>query len=212
MPFKATTDINGRVLIDHVYRRVCAVGRLDGVVVSTSVESPEVIGWCKVNEVQHYVGSEEDLLSRHLNAAILFKADAILRITADCLFHDPAMLEQMIGVFLETKGADALINWHRGARSASEGLDAAIVTRRCMAMLDLDKNCPREDWLTFLDYSSRYRVAGLAYPNRVGHELHLSIDTPEDLEMARKMLEILGNDEWGYGKTLEAYEEVTSEV
>lgn len=207
LPRKATMDLNGKVLIHHLYDRLMAVGSLDKVVVSTSVQSPEIIGWCKVNDVPYYAGPEDDLLTRHLGAAEMCKADAILRTTGDQPFHDPAMLDKMIGGFRQARGADALINWHDGQRTISEGLDAEIVNVRVMRELNKDKNCPREDWLTFLDRSPRYRVMGWAYPDRVGHKIHLSVDTPEDLEQAKLMLSWLGEAR-GYIDTLKAYERV----
>src|SRR6185503_1437299 len=93
--------------------RLNAVGGLDGVVVSTSTESPETIGWCKINEVPYHAGSETDLLARHLGAAVKFKADAILRVTADCPFHDPHILDLMAQEFSKAK-ADMVTNWHDG--------------------------------------------------------------------------------------------------
>ena len=208
LPNKALLDLNGLALLEHVRRRLMAVGCLDGVVVSTSVESPNIIDFCQERKWKYWAGSEDDLLSRHLGAAMTYDADAILRVTGDCLFHDPSMLDKMCGAFTQARTADALINWHHGNRTVSEGLDAEIVTVDCMRRLMQDKNCPREDWLTFLDRSPNYNVMGWAYPNRVGHDLHLSIDTPEDLEMARKMLEIIGNDEHRYQVTMSAYRRV----
>ena len=206
LPNKATLPINGKLLIAHVWSRLYSVGQLDFVVVSTSKESPRIIKWCQENEIQYHVGSESDLLSRHIGAAEAFDADAVLRVTADCLFHDPAMLELMITGFLKAK-PEALINWHNGYRTVSEGLDAAIVTTMAMRTLSQSKECPREDWLTHMD--KHYRVMGWAYPERIGHDLHLSIDTQEDLDMAEKMLKIIGNDNWSYKATLEAYRQVT---
>lgn len=175
-------------------------------VVSTSENSSQIIDWCQSGNWKYWAGPEEDLLARHLGAAMTYDADAVLRVTGDCPFHDPSMLEAMVSGFLESKSADALINWHLGNRTYSEGLDAEIVTVACMRKLMQDKNCPREDWMTFLDRSTRYRVMGWAYPERVGQDVHLSIDTPDDLARARAMMSILGDAEWKYPFTLKAWE------
>lgn len=205
LPRKCTALIGDKILLQHIYDRAQMAGSLDGVVVSTSSDSPEIVSYCKLNDIPHYVGSEEDLLSRHLGAALTYKADAILRITGDELFIDPALLDAMAAAFVESK-ADALINWHLEARTISEGLDCAIVTTKAMQKLNQDKHCPREDWISYLDKRvSKYRVMGWAYPERMGHELHLSIDTLEDLERARRMIGVLGN-ETAYEMTLSAWE------
>lgn len=202
---KALADVNGLPVISHVYRRLSAVGMLDGIVVSTSTESPMIVDHCLENGWKYWTGSESNLLARHLGAAMTFDADAILRITCDCIFHDPSMLDKMLGGFIATK-ADALINWHLGNRTVSEGLDAEVISVATMAKLERDRNCPREDWVSHLDRSEKFRVMGWAYPERVGHELHLSLDTEEDLKRTREMMAILGNDEYRYQFTLKAWE------
>lgn len=206
LPRKCTQLIGRKILLQHIYDRANMSGHLDGVVVSTSVDSPEVVSYCKLNDIPHYVGSEDDLLARHLGAAIAYNADAILRITGDELFIDPTILDSMISAFVESK-PDALINWHLEARSISEGLDCAIVTVKAMHKLNQDKHCPREDWLTYMDRrTTKYRVIGWAYNgDRLGHDLHLSIDTPADLERARRMMAMLGG-ETAYEMTLSAFE------
>lgn len=203
LPFKATLDVNGMTILEHIHRRISAVGRVDEVVVSTSTGSEKIIALCQERGWKYWAGDESDLLSRHLGAAMTYDADAALRVTGDELFHDPAMLEPACATFAESKQADAMTNWHRGNRTVSEGLDFEIVRVSCMRKLMQDRNCPREDWLTFLDNSPNYAVMGWAYPTRFGHDLHLSIDTPEDLEMARAMLLQIGNDEWRYEVTLD---------
>ncbi len=209
LPRKCTTDINGKVLIHHIWDRLQAVKGIGGAVVSTSVNSPEIVGWCKINDIPHFVGSEDDLLSRHLAAAVLNDADAILRVTGDELFIDPALLDETIRAFRLYK-CDALINWHHGIRAVSEGLDCAIVPVSVMRKLGEEKNCPREDWLTYLDNNRRFKVSGGPFasisPNN-GVDLHLSVDTPTDLARSRAMLEWLGsNDRYSYNETLQAYE------
>lgn len=212
LPNKSIMDVNGLPIIEHIRNRMCAVGTLDDVVVSTSLNSFEIIDFCKDKNWKFWAGSEDDLLSRHLGAALTYDADAILRCTGDQLFHDPVILEKMVAAFRNSKQSDAIINWHMGRRSISEGLDAEIVTVDAMRKLAQNVNCPREDWMTFLDRSERFRVGGWSYPNRVGHDIHLSIDTPDDLGIARKMMLFLGNDNWKYQNTLAAYKEVTSEA
>lgn len=179
---------------------------LDDVVVSTSENSDEIIDYCGERKWKYWAGSETDLLARHLGAAMTYDADVILRVTGDCPFHDPEILDRMLGGFREMKGADAMGNWFGGKRTLSEGLDAEIVTVKAMRRLAQDKNCPREDWMTYLQLSNRYKVAGWAYPTRAGNNIHLSVDTDDDLERARKIMGIIGNDEYRYAMTLKAWE------
>ena len=48
------------------------------------------------NKIKYYKGSENNVVSRFLNTAKKFKADNIVRVTADCPLVDPKMLDQML--------------------------------------------------------------------------------------------------------------------
>ncbi len=201
-PNKATALIDGLTMLEHLHRRMMAVGGVDGVVVSTSIKSANIIDLCQEKNWKYWAGSEDDLLSRHLGAAMTYDADVILRSTADCVFHDPQIIDAAIGVWKEQRGrADAMLSWHDNYRTFSEGLDFEIVRVDAMRRLMQDPNCPREDWLTFMDRSPKYKVMGFAYQERHGHDLHLSVDTEEDLERAREMMKIVGED-YRYSATL----------
>jgi spore coat polysaccharide biosynthesis protein SpsF (cytidylyltransferase family) len=99
-----------------------------------------------------------------------------------------------------------MTNWGFG-RTVSEGLDAEIYSLELLAELDRDLKCPREDFATYAAQNKLVEAWPLRrdplYP--IGQDIHLSIDTPEDFDRAERMLKILGNDEWRYEKTLEAY-------
>ena len=51
------------------------------------------------NKIKYYKGSENNVVSRFLNTAKKFKADNIVRVTADCPLVDPKMLDQMLHNF-----------------------------------------------------------------------------------------------------------------
>lgn len=217
LPNKSLERVNGLPIIDHIIRRLVSVKGLDGVVVSTSEESPNIIKWCRgrhssIPRIACHVGPESDLLTRHIGAATKWDADAILRVTGDELFHDPAYLSPMVAAFYDegmNLQTDAIINWSSRSpvgRSVSEGLDTAIVSVAAMHRLDADHACPREDWITYMDESVNYHVTCWNYREKRGADIHLSVDTPDDLERARRMVEILGNDNYAYADTLRAYE------
>ena len=55
------------------------------------------------NKINFYLGSEENVLQRYYECASEFKADIIVRITADCPFVDYIILDKMIKLFLKEK-------------------------------------------------------------------------------------------------------------
>lgn len=205
LPSKILKEINGLPLIVHIYRRMLACEQADQVVCSLSIDDEEILSkLCVKYGMYHCYGDEEDLLHRHRRTATRFFADAVVRITSDCLFHDPALIDELILRFKDSWPATrALSNWP--SRKISEGLDAEVWSLELLEQLNQDKKCPREDFATYA--INKGLVAQLWGPYRKsnGSDIHLSIDTPEDFARAEKMMKILGNHEWNYERTLEAY-------
>lgn len=206
LPNKAMLDVNGMPIIEHVYRRSKAIKRVDGVVVSTSVESPEIINWCRMNDVPYYVGSEKDLLSRHLSALLTHDGHAMVRVTADEIFTDPFEIDKHIAEF-KRRDVDLYTNWGMG-RAVSEGLDCAIVTSDAMRRANEISSCPREDWITWMMKDGRFVVSHAPVIPYLAHDIQLSVDTTADLVQAREIMEELGNDDFAYAHTVKAWEKV----
>lgn len=202
LPGKALMDLNGMPVIQHIYRRLLGCRMVDQVVYAAGMSMADKLPYSKII----FYGSEEDLLQRIIGAGDYAGADAVLRITGDCWAHDPRLLDDMIRYFLDgyphTQG---VCNWN--PRTYSEGVDAEIYTMELLNKLDKDPNCPREG---FASYAVAHGLLSSwpIHPGDAYKDVHLSIDTQEDLDLARKILAKIGNDCWAYDKTMEAYYEV----
>lgn len=217
LPGKVLKEINGMPLVVHIYRRLLACKELDSVVISWGTVNRETAE----RELEGTLGkyalyswsspNQNDLIQRHLGASALVMADAFVRITGDCLFHDPSQIDAMVADYRKHYPKyRGLTNWGHG-RIVSEGLDAEIYSTELLAELDRDPKCPREDFATYAasnGYACQWGWTPYVSQYSAVNE-HLSIDTQEDFDRAEKMLKILGNDEWRYEKTLEAYRQVT---
>jgi spore coat polysaccharide biosynthesis protein SpsF len=184
LPGKVLLKLEGKTLLEHVYDRMLMCEEADIVWVAAPVGQTMVPG------LRTFYGSEENLLSRHLEAAMKYDVDAVVRVTADCLFHDPKLIDEGIKTF---NGAfppiHTLSNWTKG-RSWSEGVDYEIYSTRFLRRLEEDEKCPREGFATYCDEKnllSRFFAASYTDGN-----LKLSIDTPQDFERAQYILGKLG--------------------
>src|SRR6185369_10962464 len=67
---------------------------LNAVVVATSDQPADepICSFCLDSGIPCFVGSENDVLDRFYRAAVHFKADPVIRITADCPFVDPSVV------------------------------------------------------------------------------------------------------------------------
>ena len=215
LPGKVVREINGLPLIVHIWRRLLACEEVDQVAVAWGGKADAVPS--VLNEWAMFCAPwwpEEDLLRRHLQAGYQYHADAIVRVTADCLFHDPALIDQLVRSFKnDWPRSRGVSNWPY--RRHSEGVDAEVWSMELLAELDRTKECPREGfaaWVCNDPTRSVYYLMTLGMQGEKNDgEPHLSIDTPEDLALAEKMLAILGKDRFDYAATMEAYNSVMAE-
>lgn len=211
LPGKVLKEINGLPLIVHIYRRMLACKELDEVIIAWGGPSEPIEAVMNKFGISSaiYYQTDEDLISRFGCATFHARASAFLRATSDCLFHDPKLIDELVGAYRMTYPR------YRGIanspqRRVSEGLDAEIFSTELLAELDRTKDCPRESFAQWvIERGKKYKVAQLnvGVLENAGTP-HLSIDTQEDFDRAEKMLKILSNDEWRYEKTLEAYRQV----
>jgi len=66
---------------------------------STNPKDDKIEEFCKFNNIEIVRGSEDNLVSRHLDAVKKFNADAIIRITADCPFVDPGIIDELVELY-----------------------------------------------------------------------------------------------------------------
>lgn len=212
LPGKALMDLNGMPVIQHIYRRLLGCRMVDSVAYATGISGDEdsaLPHWEKARLEGHhfFLSPESDLVGRMLYGGRMLGGSAILRITGDCWAHDPRLLDDMIRFFLDGyPKIQGVCNWN--PRTYSEGVDAEIYTMELLNRLDKDPNCPREG---FASYAVAHGLLA-SWPRHQGDaykDVHLSIDTQEHLDLARRILGKIGNDCWAYDKTMEAYHEVT---
>lgn len=205
---KVLRTFNGLTLIDHLWRRMLACKEADTVMVAWGgdpkpmTESPSPLYFTHVPGLP-----EKKLKERLCLVAQQLQLDAFVRVTADCLFHDPAFIDSMIAYYRacypKVKG---LTTWHP-FRVISEGLDAELYSLELMQEITKTDTYGSESWTVEIAPQLEHFKP---IDRVVGSMAKLSIDTADDAARTEKMLEVLGNDEWRYEKTIEAYKQVTA--
>ena len=102
LPGKVLLPLAGKPVLAHVIERLQSCNSLDGLVLATSIKSEDgaIQQWCSANRVDCFRGSLNDVLDRYYQAATHYKADAIVRITADCPLIDPMIVDEVVEGFL----------------------------------------------------------------------------------------------------------------
>ncbi|OFZ97446.1 MAG: hypothetical protein A3H35_11875 [Betaproteobacteria bacterium RIFCSPLOWO2_02_FULL_62_17] len=102
LPGKVLMPLAGKPVLEHVVSRIRACKTVGNVVIATSTDRTDdaIQAWCETEGISHYRGSLDDVLDRYYQAAMIHKADAVVRITADCPAVDPTIVDDVVKGFL----------------------------------------------------------------------------------------------------------------
>jgi spore coat polysaccharide biosynthesis protein SpsF len=101
LPGKVLMDITGQPMLQHVIERSLLAKSVDQVVLATTSDPADDIleQFCQKQAASCYRGSPADVLDRFYQASLLFQADVIVRLTADCPLLDPELIDLTISAF-----------------------------------------------------------------------------------------------------------------
>jgi spore coat polysaccharide biosynthesis protein SpsF len=193
LPGKVLQDIGGRPMLAWVVERARLARREGEVLVATTTDGADdpIQTWCQSARVPCFRGSAYDVLDRFYQAASAFHAGRIVRLTADCPLIDPQVIDDVVEAMI-ADGADFAANrlpppWHR---TFPIGLDVEVCTFSALERAWKEAREPheREHVMPYL-YSlpGRFRVRILDTVPDFG-DLRWTVDTPEDLEMVRRLV------------------------
>ncbi len=192
LPRKVLKEVLGKSLLEYHVERLLQVTNADEVVVATTTNDTDVpiVELCGKLGVACFRGSEEDVLSRYYGAALEFGADVIVRVTSDCPLIDPAVIDRVIGRFVERQPeVDYVANTLE--RTYPRGMDTEVLTFAALdeAHREATETPDREHVTRFVYmHPERYRMQNVAFESdQSGHRW--TVDTPEDFELIRLMLE-----------------------
>jgi len=131
LPGKVLVDIAGKSMLSRVVERLRMSVTIGQFVVATTVTRADdaVVKECRRLGVHFFQGSEEDVLDRFYQAARQFRADVIVRITADCPLIDPEVTDLVVRKFL-MGGVDYASNSLE--RTYPRGLETEVMTIKAL--------------------------------------------------------------------------------
>ncbi len=131
LPGKILLNLEGKSVLLQVIDRVLKSKKIYQIVVATTTNPNDrkIVDSVKNYhlKVSVFRGSEEDVLDRYYQAAKKFKANVIVRVTADCPLIDWKVLDKAINVFLKDKDLDYASNV-LGKRTYPRGLDVEVLS------------------------------------------------------------------------------------
>jgi len=192
LPGKVMRALLGKPMLWHIVNRLRYVQELHDVVVATS-EAPAdhtIIQFCKDNNIACFAGSENDVLDRFYQAALIHKGDPLLRITGDCPFADPELIDQLIHLYVNGQYDHVGVAAGAGAIYLETGRFPSGLDAECFSFSALARA-----WREAKTKSDREHVTPYIWRNkdkfRCAHlmakanysELRWTVDTEADFEL-----------------------------
>lgn len=190
LPGKVLLPLAGREVLAHILDRLAVCETIDDVIVATSDQlSDDVLAeWCINQRVQVFRGSLDDVLDRYYRCAELVRADAVVRITADCPALDPTIVDEVVRGF---KAGDFDLFYLGG--EFPDGLDCAVFSFSALerAWREATLKSEREHVGPYMvNHPEWFRLGSLE--KFTGMALHRwTLDEPRDLAFLQAVFERL---------------------
>lgn len=200
LPGKMTLPMAGEPVLGVLIDRLKLVPELSGIILATTVNATDDVleGIARGRSADVHRGSEDDVLGRVRGALDQAKADICVEITGDCPLVDPAIVSLLIGEFLATRGQNAYVANTTGPQlGVPHGLDVQVFEADALRAIEQevqDADAREHVSMPFYraDGVARWRPRFVSsFPDKLCHEVWLSLDYAEDYELIRQVHEEL---------------------
>jgi len=182
LPGKVLMPLAGAPMMVRQIERVARSRRIDRLVVATSANPGDDIieKTARREGIDVHRGPLDDVLARFLGALSAYPAETVVRLTADCPFADPQVIDETIETFLES-GAEYASNTPP-TRTFPKGLDVEVMTaaalRKAGGLAASDEEREHVTW-GIHQRPDRFRLAYHSQPAQEG-EIRWTVDRPDD--------------------------------
>jgi spore coat polysaccharide biosynthesis protein SpsF len=207
LPFKIMKPLAGRPMLERVVRRLRRTQTLHEIVVATTTNpaDDDVAEFCSKNDWNFYRGNEHDLCDRYYQAAKLNQADTVVRVTSDCPFIDPVIVDQIVKFYLHHYPQYDYVSNNLPPRTFPIGLDAEIMSFDALAKAwKEDMNPAWREHATPYIYKTpdEFRIGAIRNDIDLS-EARWTVDTPEDFTFASLIYDFFQSDRFSWRDVLE---------
>lgn len=194
LPGKVLMPAAGKPLLLHMIERLSRVTVIDQIIIATTVnpEDDPVAELARQAGVGLYRGSENDVLSRVLDATIHHGTDILVQTTGDCPLIDSEIIGQVIDHYVAA-GCDYVSNTL--TRSYPIGMDTQVYRRSVLEDVATRTQDPvdREHVSAYIyHHPERYSLSNFHAPEALTDpKLRLTLDTSEDYDVIRRVFDAL---------------------
>ena len=211
LPGKVLLDLAGEPMLARVVHRVQRAASLQEVIVATTVQPADdtISQLCAARGWPCARGSQDDVLARYYQAALASQADVVVRITSDCPLIEPDVIDQVVGALLAGQPEVDYASNVQPPRTFPRGLDVEVIRFDALERAWREDVDPawREHVTPYLyRHPERFRIHGVFNAVDLSH-LRWTVDTPEDLELVRRIYGYFDDDAFSWHDVLALLEQ-----
>lgn len=208
LPGKVLQDVMGEPLLVRTVERVACTQTLNKVVIATTVQQNDaaIVKLCQERDWGYFCGSEHDVLDRYYQAAKMYAADVVVRITSDCPLMDPAVVDLVVETFLAQQ---PLVDYAANTlmpRTFPRGLDTEVFNFEVLerAWREDDNPAWREHVTPYIyRHPELFHLYSVISPEDYSY-MRWTVDTAEDLAFVRQIYAHFGEAHFSWQDTLTA--------
>ena len=182
LPGKVFKPILGKPMVWHQWLRMKRSKLINQFVLATSVDfsDDQLVNYFQHMNEQIYRGSLNDVLDRYYKCTLNYKAEHIVRLTADCPLIDPDIIDQVITTHLTHKNDYTAVG-----KSFPDGLDVEVMRFDALEKAYLQaKTGDEREHVTQYIYKNpnQFKLGYITYSQNLAHH-RWTVDHPEDFEL-----------------------------
>ena len=199
LPGKVLLKAAGKTFLQIHVERLQRVMNADEIIIATSINENDIriVEEASRLGIKCSRGSEDDVLARFYAASKNTNAEIIIRVTADCPFTDPVLIENMIKYFKE-HDYDYITNTFE--YTYPDGIDVEIMSFSALekAFNEAGLKSDREHVTPFIRKNSDkkngtiFKAFSYLNPYLLNELSRLTLDEPADLKVLTTLIELLG--------------------
>lgn len=206
LPGKVLRMLGETTILDSVVQRLKESGSVERIVVATTTSALDesIFAHCMSQRIEVVRGSEEDVLLRYVSSVGEDFKGNILRITADCPFVDPGLIDSAFEKFTKLELDHIGIATGAGVANVEsmkypDGLDAEWVKFSALQVANKEatETLDREHVTSYIWRNPTKFKLGLLQPTEDYSDVKLTIDTYEDLANMTALSKLLGGSSHG---------------
>ena len=197
LPGKVLKEILGKTLLAYLIERLRRVKLVDEIVIATTINATDdpIVALCNRLGVCVTRGSENDVLARYYEAAILHHADVIVRVTSDCPLIDPVVIDKIIAFYCNHRDEYDYVS-NALTQSFPYGMAAEVFPFKALEEAHREAVAePEREHVSPFIYTrpERYRIGQVVQSENLSHH-RWTVDTPEDFDLVERITSALYPD------------------